>query len=110
MSWFKEKLIFPLCSLLLVVSIFAPYAIKISHGIYEHKEFNCISHGELHIHEVEFDCDFQKFKLTTQFYPVFIDDLSVFSIALQGQDDERYIFLTKFQQFHFSLRGPPNIS
>ena len=110
MSWFKEKLLFPLCAVLLVASILSPYAIKIVHGLYEHQETKCISYGELHIHEVELDCDFQKFKLTTQFYPVFFDDLNVFRSTSQEQDDKHYNFLTKFQQFHFNLRGPPGIS
>lgn len=110
MTWFKEKLLFPLCAIILIAGIFTPYAIKIVHGIYEHKEFKCASHGELHIHEVEFDCDFQKYKLTTQFYPVFYEDIDSPKLEARKLDDNHYAFLSKYQQLHFNLRGPPSIS
>jgi hypothetical protein len=102
----KDKIIFPIIGVILVASLIGPYFVKISHALYEHEKLHCIS-TDLHIHEIEFDCDFEHYQLSTFYYPLFnypnfIDTTSVNKTIINN-----YFFLSKYQQLHFVLRGPP---
>ena len=108
MPW-KKKILFQLVSLFLLVCLFTPFIIKIGHGLYEHKETVCLAKGQLHIHEVEFDCDFHKFQITSLFYFDFEKHLLNPPVILGEKIVDQYTFLSKYQKLHFVLRGPPMI-
>ncbi len=99
-----------LLSILLVVFLISPSIVKISHALYEHKNIECTIVGELHMHEVELDCDFQDFNLS----PVYTSPLVFIPIPLDVRNSRmitsHYTFLSKFQKLHFALRGPPMAS
>lgn len=105
--FFRTQFFASFTTLLLVLSILAPTVVKISHAIYEHESVACTELGEIHVHEMEFDCDFQKFKLTTQFYslPTKFENKIDFVELVKSADF--YTFLSKYQKLHFALRGPP---
>ena len=107
MTFFRTQFISSITTLLLVLCILAPTAVKLSHAIYEHEGLECTATGAVHVHEIEFDCDFHKFKLSTQYYTVPLK-LDVKMVAVkQVHHTDFYISLSKFQKRHFALRGPP---
>jgi len=87
-----------------------PSAVKLSHAIHDHMEQHCNENIPLHFHEAEFDCDFQKFKLSTQFYTGFQEFDIYKTLPAKETHYDLYTFISKCQKFHFSLRGPPAIS
>lgn len=94
-------------SLLLIAAILTPSFVKLSHALYEHQETECQEIGSVHVHDVEFECDFQKFKLSSQYYPNFVNNLSIDISIIKEKDFNFYSFLSKYQKLHFTLRGPP---
>ena len=100
----------PIMALLLVICIVAPSVIKLTHALYEHHKFDCDEKSAVHFHQVEYDCDFQKFKNAPQ-YVLFsaAKDIQP-SEAAQKNIDSQYFFLSQYQKLHFVLRGPPHFS
>jgi hypothetical protein len=99
-----------LISLLLVVALLSPSLVKLSHALNEHEHFECKSIGQLHAHEVELDCDFQKFNVSPQLYPSLTKALQLFKTPQYKKYFSEYTFLSKYQKLHFALRGPPQVS
>ncbi|MFS4492009.1 hypothetical protein [Maribacter sp. 2308TA10-17] len=97
-------------AILLVSAIFAPNAVKTAHALFEHQELLCIDDSTTHVHEIEFDCDFQKFKLSPQQYPVFVKVQKLTTNFTKEKDKNHYTFLSKYQKLPFALRGPPSAS
>jgi len=95
-------------SLFLIAAILAPTLVKLSHALVEHQEQLCKEIGSVHIHEIEIDCDFQKFNLSPQIYPSFNDVAVAFTKTPKKEAFNYYSFLSKYQKLHFALRGPPN--
>lgn len=103
----KQHIAFRTATLLLVFTLILPSAVKFSH-IFEHHEHEiCHNEYEAHLHTLDVDCEFYKFKLTTQFYTLFEyvelpNEVSNFKI-----NTTLYNFLNNHRQLSFSLRGPP---
>ncbi|TDS20815.1 hypothetical protein DFQ03_0068 [Maribacter caenipelagi] len=106
MSFVKDHIIYPMIAVLLLAGLLGPYFMKISHALNEHEEFHCIS-KELHIHSVEFDCDFEHYHLASFFYPDFDYPEFIALTPITEAIINNYHFLSKYQQLHFVLRGPP---
>ncbi|WP_430966372.1 hypothetical protein [Spongiimicrobium sp. 2-473A-2-J] len=110
MSTEVKNILFPLVSMVLVISIALPSMVKLSHAIHDHLQQECTKRGAVHIHEVELDCDFQKYKLSSQFYPA-LYAFTVFPVPNYDTTNfSAYFFLSDYQALHFSLRGPPSLS
>jgi len=106
----KKDLYLSLASFLLIACMALPSIMKLSHAIHEHQSQSCSEDITLHFHEAEFDCEFQKFKLSQQFYPA-IQKFEFYSpISLYDLNSNYYSFLSTYQKLHISLRGPPNVS
>jgi len=96
-----------LTSICIIVCLLTPYFIKINHGINEHQKAHCSLEGSLHIHNVEFDCDFDHYQLSTLFYPkLHVEDFFK-APKITKVSVNNYTFLSKYQSLHFVLRGPP---
>lgn len=109
MKSLKEHTAFKVLTLLLVASLFAPAVMKFVH-VFEHDEhIVCTGEESTHIHIVDLDCEFNEFNLNknTAFYSFNIDLLS--EREFHSEINSQYIFLSKYQQLHFSLRGPPQL-
>lgn len=105
MHKFKEHIGFKIATLLLVVALFTPTAIKFAH-IFYHKYETCNEY-KAHLHSSHLDCTFHKFKHST---PYTIPQFSVVFFTPEHNHeyfDVQYSFLSKYQRLHFSLRGPP---
>lgn len=105
--WWKNHILYPFTAILLLACLFTPYFIKIGHGIYEHKELLCVEKGNLHIHEIEFDCDFHKYQLSSLFCFNLEEPELIEPIFKGTKVINHYFFLSKYQRLHFVLRGPP---
>jgi hypothetical protein len=105
-----KKILRSILAIFLVVALQLPVAAKISHAIFNHIEVDCNDYGSLHIHEIEFDCEFQKYNfLNKGVLPDYQSFHSEF-LVVSEQIFSAYTFLNKYQELHFSLRGPPAFS
>lgn len=94
-------------SVLLIVAILAPMVVKLSHALFEHQEQLCQELSSVHMHEIELDCDFQKFHLSSFDYPSFTKVNVPLQILSKKEIINYYSFISKYQKLHFVLRGPP---
>lgn len=94
----------------LLLLFFAPSVVKFSHLFEHHKHETCHHPKKLHYHEVEMDCDFDKFKLNQEFHLTFISfrvGKAFFSPKLLTKE----VHLAKTNTtLSYSLRGPPPFS
>lgn len=97
-------------ALILAAAIFVPNLVKTVHALYEHQELVCVDQSPVHVHEVEFDCDFQKYQLSPQLYPNFLNLEEIPSFFSKEKNENQYTFLSQYQKLHFTLRGPPSAS
>ncbi|MBM1106900.1 hypothetical protein JQC67_12180 [Aurantibacter crassamenti] len=97
-------------ALILVAALQLPVAVKLSHALYEHVDIDCDDLKTVHLHEAEFNCEYQKFHFTTKF--VITEYNTPYSIItpIEEKQFSNYFFLSKYQKLHFSLRGPPTDS
>jgi len=106
----KQHIGFKIAALVLVATMIIPTAVKFAHIFNHHKHETCRGEYQAHLHTSYPDCSFHKFKLTTPFtIPVFAVDL-----IIPKQENKtiitHYLFLSEYQQLHFSLRGPPQLA
>lgn len=110
MQTIKQHITFRAATLVLVFAFLLPSAVKFAH-IFEHHEHEvCHNEYEAHLHTLNVDCDFYKFKLATSFT---IPNYNVEIFQPQHtylKSDSHYDFLSDYQRLHFSLRGPPQIN
>lgn len=97
-------------AIVLTVAMQLPVLAKISHAVYDHVDTECSDYGSLHIHEVEFDCEFQKYNLSTNCVVPDIHTDALEPLSFQESNFSDYFFLSKYQKLHFSLRAPPAFS
>ena len=98
-------------AILLVCVFIAPLAFKFIHEVsHEHEIETCENHEKTHLHELENDCDFCKFKLNSD--NLFI--LSSHQNSILGQlvfstNKKLYSYTHNHQNLSYLLRGPPRI-
>lgn len=107
----RSHIILKIISLLLAVSFIFPYVHKFDHFFVHHKDDVCLGIVKTaHLHEININCDFYKFKIyiPQTIPPVF--NVELFSpIENQQEIASQYSFLQNHEQLHFSLRGPPSL-
>jgi len=104
----KSHIISKIVAIVLVFAITAPTLIKFSHGLQDHEHEVCFGKSASHLHKLDIDCDFYKFKLNTQ-YVHNLKAIEVIKIEnITPKILSQYIYISDYQQLHFSLRGPPN--
>ena len=103
----KNHIVFKFLAIALVISIAIPSVIKFSHIFADHKHEVCLGETSTHLHELDLECEFYKFKLNNnftlpqRFVVAFINNEQSTVVTSQ------YLFLSNYQRLHFSLRGPP---
>ncbi|HLV14441.1 MAG TPA: hypothetical protein VKY41_04615 [Xanthomarina sp.] len=110
MQHIKQHILFRVISILLVVLVFTPSVVKLSHAFSHnnHKHEVCLGEPQTHLHTLDVDCEFHKFQINT----VFTLQENPYKL-LEKQDSiqeahSQYFFISEFQALHFSLRGPPS--
>lgn len=108
MQQVKEHIAFKSITLLITLMVLAPSAVKFTHIFTHHTHEVCKGYESTHIHKVDFDCDFHKFKLNNNY----LHALAYNSFFKQSQHYKiqslTYKFLNNRQPLSFSLRGPPH--
>lgn len=104
-----EHNIFRIIAITLVFAIITPAIVKFSHGLQNHEHEVCFGESTSHLHEMDIDCDFYKFKLNTSYYfdtPAFE---TVSNVEVKTINVSYYFFLRTHQQNSSYLRGPPSL-
>ncbi|WP_299116644.1 hypothetical protein [uncultured Winogradskyella sp.] len=102
-----EHICFKIIALTLVIAIITPALVKFSHGFQNHEHEVCYGESTSHLHELDIDCDFYKFKLNTQYVhllkPINVLEIEQVRLEIKSQ----YTFISDYQRLQTSLRGPP---
>ena len=84
-----------------------PSAVKFAHIFENHKHEVCTDYSTDHMHETNLECEFFKFKLTTQYYTI-LEDAKIIILDNHSKINATfYNFKYNHQQLSYSLRGPP---
>ncbi|WP_299335191.1 hypothetical protein [uncultured Psychroserpens sp.] len=98
-----------LITLLLAFVLVLPSVVKFSHALSLHEHEICIGENQTHLHEIDLDCEFFKFKINHNSLVVFNN----YDIDCPTPDNtlitEYYLYLISHQQDTFYLRGPPHL-
>ncbi|GAL64676.1 hypothetical protein [Algibacter lectus] len=87
--------------------LFVPAGVKMAHVFAHHHHKVCTNGDNLHIHQVDLDCEFHKFQINNNFS--FSDYTFTFFIEKETPIElvSQYSFISEFQRLQASLRGPP---
>ncbi|MFI1772133.1 hypothetical protein [Thalassobellus citreus] len=111
MQTIKEHIVFKIVTLSLVATLLVPTALKFAHIFAHHEHDICLGEKSTHLHELNTDCDFYKFKLNNNNYTLTFFDFSLFSPKEKHlKSVSQYQFLSDYQRLQTSLRGPPQIN
>jgi len=104
----KVHIILSFTAIVLAVCILAPTLDKLSHYFSDHSHELCENASVTHFHQVEFDCDFYKYKIS---HPLVIGGFSIDLIKYEKTFQEpinlNSLIITR-DLIYFSLRGPPS--
>lgn len=109
MQYLKEHIIFKTLAIVLVISLITPTLVKFAHVFEDHKHEVCISKQQAHLHTLDIDCEFYKFKVNKSF------TFNVVNYNLQSVvnnhkiSSSQYQFISEYQRLSFALRGPPQL-
>ncbi len=107
MNQFREHIILRFATIFLVAALMAPSVVKLSHIYSDHAHEVCTSVLAEHLHEIDLDCEFYKFKASKDYtYTIYQNR----SVVLQNEIHpviSKYSFISDFQKLPFALRGPP---
>ena len=109
MHFLKEHIIFKILTFTLAWAILIPAAVKFTHAFNHYKHEVCLGEKTTHVHKLDLDCKFYDFKLTQNYilseFNFNTSDIKIPSLKVVSP----YIFLSSYQNLHFSLRGPPSL-
>lgn len=104
---FKIASILRVVSALLIIAVLLPAAVKLNHFVETHQHIVCLGQSDSHIHELDLDCQFYKFKLNQTYYsPLFNANIFKVSLFISKSDYVRNN-ITNQTFFTSFLRGPP---
>ena len=104
----KDHIVIKFFTLVLGILLLMPTATKFAHIFSHHKHDICKGEKSTHLHEINTDCDFYKFKIATTY------TLTEFTIKLFIPKKQflevtsQYYFISEFQRLQTLLRGPPS--
>ena len=103
----KEHIAFKTITLMLALALLVPTASKFAHIFAHHKHDICKGEKSTHLHEINTDCDFYKFKINTP-YCLFFSNIELLAQTfIFKTSSSLYTFLNNHRPLSFSLRGPP---
>ncbi|MBP0904605.1 hypothetical protein ACFSKN_11940 [Mariniflexile gromovii] len=108
MNKIKEHIVFKTITTALALLLLVPSGAKFAHIFAHHTHDICKGEKATHLHEVNTDCDFYKFKLSSTYYYVVSEYIGF--IKTPSHSDPiitPYNYLKNHWQLPFSLRGPP---
>lgn len=110
MKFTQQHIAFKFIATVLVFTLSLPSLVKVCHSFAHHEHKVCIGEKTTHFHEVDLDCEFQKFQVNN-FFTLNTCDISIFhQKEILPKTASQYHYLSDYQRLHFSLRGPPQIN
>ena len=109
MNTIKKHILFKTIALVLSITLLLPYGAKFAHIFAHHKHDICKGEKATHLHEINTDCDFYKFKISNAFTFTFFNFEIIPSEESSLEMVSQYQFLSKFQRLQTALRGPPSL-
>ncbi|CAH8283749.1 hypothetical protein EV196_102595 [Mariniflexile fucanivorans] len=94
---------------MLALTLLVPAVYKFAHIFAHHKHDICKGEKSTHLHEINPDCDFYKFKLSTSYTITFSNFVFICPQENSLKMVSQYQFLSKFQRLQTALRGPPSL-
>ncbi|MBP92782.1 MAG: hypothetical protein CMC55_01555 [Flavobacteriaceae bacterium] len=80
------------------------------HVFENHKHEVCLNKSTTHFHALDLECEFYKFKVSNHFFHI-PENFHILEVEENHEiASSQYVYLSPFQQLHFSLRGPPVFS
>lgn len=109
MHSFKKHFGFKIITLVVAVLFLVPTAVKFAHIFTHHSHQVCNDYETTHIHIVDLDCEFFKFKVNKNFtYSLFVTNLFIEQTEW-AYTVSKYVFLSEYQDLQTTLRGPPSL-
>lgn len=103
----KNSFIIKIVALLLAISLLSPAINKFAHLFTHHKHDICKGEKSTHLHELNTDCDFYKYKVHHH-YTFNLFEYRIFTPKIQSPEIiSQYHFLSDYQRLQTALRGPP---
>ncbi len=94
-------------ALLLVFTLMVPNAVKLSHAFNHSKHKVCFNDHSTHIHQVDLDCEFQKFQFNSHYTFLSYHYSFAYLTPFLKKSTLEYNYFYNHRQLSFSLRGPP---
>lgn len=105
----KQHIVFRIAIIVIILALFTPYIVKLSHAFNHHEHEICLGENQTHMHKYDVDCNFYKFKISNQLsYTIYKSE----SIDVEINREIRvsqYHSISEFQQLQCALRGPPQL-
>jgi len=98
-----------LATLMVVFCLLLPSVVKFTHAFAQHHHEVCAGEAQSHLHNVDLDCNFYKFKLNHNFYIPLVNYELQENFKEQTLKSKYYTFLKSHQQLTSYLRGPPSL-
>lgn len=98
---------FRTCAMVLAMAVLTPVGVKLAHSLNHHEHEVCQGYAETHLHSLDLDCEFYKFKLSKEL------NISVYNYQNATNEVNSYLIQTlhflpyTHQHLSFSLRAPP---
>jgi hypothetical protein len=105
---FKERCISSVLAFLVIACLGLPSLTAWTHAFSDHQDQKCTDSTTLHIHKVEGDCAFLKFKPAPQFYFTITGPRIFYPALAKSPIRTTYRFVPTIKSIHFLLRGPPD--
>lgn len=96
----------------LILAVLSPAAFKLSHVFTHHEHEICDTNdvSKTHFHQLDFDCEFYKFKLSNSYFFIPEQKDSQVNIYKANLEDSYYLYFLPHQQLVSYLRGPPQLA
>ncbi|MBT8273501.1 MAG: hypothetical protein KJO77_06825 [Bacteroidia bacterium] len=92
-----------------MLALLTPSAVKLAHLFENHEHVVCDNPSTSHFHELDWDCEFYKFKHNNQ-VKISLNNFDLFANKSNAEMlDSNYEFISQFQQTQTCLRGPPSL-
>lgn len=108
MNNLKQHLVYRVSALVLAFAFLLPLAVNFIHNIeHEHQYELCDNPNETHLHKLEKDCDYCKFKLNQNHHSIETNLELVRVVISTAPIYTSYSYQHNYQHVSFSLRAPP---
>ena len=105
----QQQIAFKIAAIVLLLAVLMPSAVKFTHIFENHKHEVCTDYSTKHMHEINLECEFFKFKVNPVFSINFETVTFLKPYKKQTLITSQYQFVSDYQKLGFALRGPPKL-